>query len=320
MEMLQFLEADKEQVRSGLVKAGTPEQAQTVLEKEFDKLLLQYNEECVEERVRNEARHMTQAAKMMIPLISAAGETKIWSKSVGGPGAGGMKLTKKSIACIAGGALFLVAAIVSLALSAGSSLTASALLGAIPAAILGGALLFLGGRLSLELKAGGSDARQNDETYQVEIRVDPDRVWSCLRAAVLSIDKGLQEARESVNYERRPFGERLQPEGRSCGRFRGTGDDLPGPVLPAPQTGGDGRLRRRQKRMVRTSSGQTGYDDPACAGQGRGAGAQGPRGLSAVTVQDRSAVTGGNCTEMGDLLWNAIMDLTSETRRAPSPI
>ena len=94
MEMLQFLEADKEQIRSGLVKAGTPEQAQTVLEKEFDKLLLQYNEECVEERVRNEARHMTQAAKMMIPLISAAGETKIWSKSVGGPGAGGMKLTK----------------------------------------------------------------------------------------------------------------------------------------------------------------------------------------------------------------------------------
>ena len=202
MEMLQFLEADKEKIRSGLVKAGTTEQAQTVLEKEFDKLLLQYNEECVEERVRNEARHMTQAAKTMIPLISAAGETKIWSKNVGGPGAGGMKLTKRSIACIAGGALFLVAAIVSLALSAGSSLTALALLGAIPAAILGGALLFLGGRLSQELKAGGSGARQNDETYQVEIRVDPDRVWSCLRAAVLSIDKGLQEARESVNYER----------------------------------------------------------------------------------------------------------------------
>ena len=155
MEMLQFLEADKEQLRNGLMKAGTPEQAQTVLEKEFDKLRLQCNEECAEERVRNEARHMTQTAKMMIPLISAAGETRIWSKNAGGTGAGSKSLTKRSIACIAGGALFLVAAIVSMALSAGASLTASALLGAIPAAILGGALLFWGGRLSLEVKTDG---------------------------------------------------------------------------------------------------------------------------------------------------------------------
>jgi len=199
MEMMQFLEADKEQIRSGLEKAGSPEQAQTVLEKEFDKLLLQYNEECVEERVRNEARHMTQAAKMMIPLISSQGETRVWSKSTGS-GEAGMKLTKTAIACIAGGVLFVIAAIASLAAAAGSSLTVSALLGAIPAAILGGGLLFWGGRLSFDRNTGGS--KPGDETQQVEIRVDPDRVWSCLRAAVLSIDKGLHEAREAVNYER----------------------------------------------------------------------------------------------------------------------
>lgn len=199
MEMMQFLEADKEQIKSGLVKAGTPEQAQTVLEKEFDKLLLQYNEECAEERVRNEARHMTQAAKMMIPLISSQGETRVWSKSTGS-GEAGLKLTKTAIACLAGGILFVIAAIASLAATAGSSLTISALLGAIPAAILGGGLLFWGGRLSFDRNTGGS--KPGDETQQVEIRVDPDRVWSCLRAAVLSIDKGLHEAREAVNYER----------------------------------------------------------------------------------------------------------------------
>ena len=201
MEMMQFLESDKEQILSGLVKAGSPEQAQTVLEKEFDKLLLQYNEECVEERVRNEARHMTQAAKMMIPMISSQGETRVWSKSTSS-GEAGMKLTKTAIACIAGGVLFVIAAIASLAAAAGSSLTVSALLGSIPAAILGGGLLFWGGRLSLDRNAGGSNARQGDEAQQVEIRVDPDRVWSCLRAVVLSIDKGLHEAREAVNYER----------------------------------------------------------------------------------------------------------------------
>ena len=36
MEMMQFLEADKEQLMSGLAGAGTPEKAQSVLEKEFD--------------------------------------------------------------------------------------------------------------------------------------------------------------------------------------------------------------------------------------------------------------------------------------------
>ena len=190
MEMMQFLESDKEQILSGLVKAGSPEQAQTVLEKEFDKLLLQYNEECVEERVRNEARHMTQAAKMMIPMISSQGETRVWSKSTGS-GEAGMKLTKTAIAAIA-----------SLAAAAGSSLTVSALLGSIPAAILGGGLLFWGGRLSLDQRKGGSGSGGGSDTQQVEIRVDPDRVWSCLRATVLSIDKGLREAGEAVNYER----------------------------------------------------------------------------------------------------------------------
>ena len=36
MEMMEFLEADREQLMSGLKAAGTPELAQRVLEKEFD--------------------------------------------------------------------------------------------------------------------------------------------------------------------------------------------------------------------------------------------------------------------------------------------
>ena len=56
MEMMQFLEADKEQLMSGLAAAGTPEQAEHVLDKEFDRLLLRDNEECALERVRDAAR------------------------------------------------------------------------------------------------------------------------------------------------------------------------------------------------------------------------------------------------------------------------
>ena len=200
MDMTGFLEADREQLMSGLKAAGTPEQAQRVLEKEFDRLLLRYNEECTVERVRDAARYMLQAAKMMIPLLSAAGETRIWSKSAAGGGLGGMKMTWKVIACLAGGVLFLIGAVLALAVSAGNGISVSALWGSIPAAILAGILLFLAGRLSFDNK---TDAGKNAESeYQVEIRIDPEKIWSCMRAVILSVDKSLLQAEEAVNYEK----------------------------------------------------------------------------------------------------------------------
>ena len=93
MEMMQFLEADKEQLMSGLAAAGTPEKAQSVLEKEFDRLLLRYNEECIEERARDTARYLLQAAKMMVPMLSAAGDSKIWSDRAAGSGSGSGRRT-----------------------------------------------------------------------------------------------------------------------------------------------------------------------------------------------------------------------------------
>ena len=176
MEMMQFLEADKEQLMSGLAGAGTPEQAQGVLEKEFDRLLLRYNEECTEERVRDAARYMLQAGSSF-------------------------RMTKMAIACLAGGILFLAGAVLGLAVSAGEGLNLSALLGSIPAAILAGILLFFAGRLSYNNNSSAAASRANDE-QQVEIRVNPERVWSSLRAVVLSVDKSLQEARDAVNYEK----------------------------------------------------------------------------------------------------------------------
>ena len=201
MDMMQFLEADKEQLMSGLAAAGTPEQAERVLEKEFDRLLLRYNEECTLERVRDAARYMLQAAKMMIPMLSAAGQTKVWSKSIGGSGdEGGMKMGWQVIACLAGGVLFLAGAVLGLAVSAGNGLSMPALLGSIPAAILAGILLFWAGRMSLSRKTAGKTS--GGEEYQVEIRVDPGRIWSSMRAVILSVDKSLKEAEEAVNYEK----------------------------------------------------------------------------------------------------------------------
>ena len=203
MEMIQFLEADKEQLYGSITQAGTPEQVQGVIEKELDRLLLRYNEECKEERVRDAARYMLQAARTMSPMISSAGETKVWARTTAAVAAGGgIKWSKTTILSFAGGIIFLAGALLGLAVSAGSGLSLSALLGSIPAAILGGVLLFWSGRLSLSKALETGSSSGNSGEAQVEIRVNPDKVWSCLRTTVLAIDKNLQEAADVVSYEK----------------------------------------------------------------------------------------------------------------------
>ena len=201
MEMIQFLEEDRGQLISSLGQAGTPEACQSVLEKELDKLLLRYNEECAEERVRDAARYILQAARMMIPMLSAAGETKIWTGSAGSGSSGKEAgMTLPAIASLVGGIVFIAGAVIGLAVSGGEGLPLPALLGAIPAGILGGILVCFSGRPSGS-GSGGSPQKQDGDSH-VEIRVNPEMVWNCMRGLVLSADKSLAEVQEAVRYER----------------------------------------------------------------------------------------------------------------------
>lgn len=110
-------------------------------------------------------------------------------------------MTMPVIASMVGGIVFLVGALLGLAVSAGQGLSLSALLGSIPAAILGGALLFISGRFSNGNKSAAAVSSGSGD-QQVEIRVNPDLIWNCTRGVILSADKSLQEAQETVKYER----------------------------------------------------------------------------------------------------------------------
>lgn len=198
MEMIQFLEADKEQLMSGLAAASAPEKAQSVVEKEFDRLLLRYNEECMEEKVRDTARYLLQAAKMMVPMLSAADDVKIWAKSgAGAQSDGKTEFSVPVIICLAAGAVFLIGSVVGPAAFSGNGVSVPGILGGLPASILGGVLLFFAGRLSLGRKAQTGAGEQ-----QAEVRVSAEKVYSCMRAVVLSIDKSLGEAADAVRYEK----------------------------------------------------------------------------------------------------------------------
>ena len=63
-------------------------------------------------------------------------------------------------------------------------------------------MLFWSGRLSLSKALETGSSSGNSGEAQVEIRVNPDKVWSCLRTTVLAIDKNLQGAADVVSYEK----------------------------------------------------------------------------------------------------------------------
>ena len=64
-KMIEYLEEDRERVFSGLQSAASPEAAQMILEKEADRLLLQYNEDCTSVRIRDAASGMMQALRFI---------------------------------------------------------------------------------------------------------------------------------------------------------------------------------------------------------------------------------------------------------------
>ena len=77
MKMIEYLDRDREQVMTNLRAVSTPADAQKILEKEADRLLLQYNEDCASVRVRDAASGMVQALRSSVPLLDTMGEPRV---------------------------------------------------------------------------------------------------------------------------------------------------------------------------------------------------------------------------------------------------
>ena len=76
--MIEYLDQDRESVLTSLRGASTPADAQQILEKEADRLLLQYNEDCPSVRVRDAASGMVQAMRSTVPFMDTMGEPRVW--------------------------------------------------------------------------------------------------------------------------------------------------------------------------------------------------------------------------------------------------
>lgn len=211
MKMIDYLEKDRENVMNGLRTASTPAEAQKILEKETDRLLLQYNEECTSVRMRDAAAGMVQALRSSVPLLDTMGEPRVWRRD-GGNGntaagkSGGGNLSHILLGV---GIVLTVAAFAVPALSAGGTAAMGALLKGILLPIAGGGCMYFAGKTSATDTKIGIGSTQNTgygsgdiPAQRIEITIDPEKLWSSLRGAVMVIDRNLEIAGEEEKYER----------------------------------------------------------------------------------------------------------------------
>ena len=239
MKMIDYLDRDRDRILAGLKGAHSPAEAQQFLEKETDRLLLQYNEDCASVRVRDAAAGMMQAVRSSVPFLDSAGEPRVWRREgygsygtgagsggndgsygnhgkAGGSGAkgGGFGRSLSGILLVVGAVITLAAFAVP-ALSAGGTAAAGALLKSILLPVAGGGCLYLAGRTT------GSGARigigktsgAGAGAERIEITIDPDKLWSSLRGAVMVVDRNLELAQEEETYARRKAADTAGAEG-----------------------------------------------------------------------------------------------------------
>lgn len=210
-KMKEFLEADRERLLTGLKNARTPEAAQTVLEKEADRLLLQFNEDCGSARVRDAASGMMQAVRGSVPFVDCAGEPRVWRSGSGAAGGFAEKTGKTSskAAGLSGillglGAALTLAAFFAPALLTGGMKALPSLMGGILLPLAGGACLYLAGRAAgkkarIRLGSSGEDGGLQE---RIEMTVDPEKLWNSLRGAILVVDRNLAAVQETEDYDR----------------------------------------------------------------------------------------------------------------------
>ena len=211
MKMIDYLEKDRDNVMNGLRTASTPADAQKILEKETDRLLLQYNEDCTSVRMRDAAAGMVQALRSSVPLLDTMGEPRVWHRDGGSGNAAGSRSGGRNLSHIllGIGIVLTVAAFAVPALTAGGTAAVGALMKGILLPIAGGGCMYFAGKSSAADTRIGIGSTQNTGSgsagvpaQRIEITIDPEKLWSSLRGAVMVIDRNLEIAGEEEKYER----------------------------------------------------------------------------------------------------------------------
>ena len=200
MKMTDLLEKDKDKLLTELSAAGTAEKAVKVLENEIDKLLLKHNEHCESDRERESAAYMMQAVRLSLPLIDSTGTIKVWERGgrLEGDDSGSFKVSFLVLLilgialCVFGFGPLMMEAYTGVAENARDQVLLHG--GATVVGLI--SLYFSGYMYSRPKKRGKAE-------YQVDIRIDSERIYRSFRTALLSVDQAIEEIRASERWKER---------------------------------------------------------------------------------------------------------------------
>jgi len=201
MKMLDLLEKDKDHLLTELTRAGVPERAAGVLETELDKLLLKYNEQAGSDRERDAAAYMVKAVRHSLPLVDSVGETKVWEMQEGAQ----KKRVVNPVALIlliAGIVCAVLTFIFMNAITPKVGMTINDLKLQQPETYLLLATVVCILAFGLFRRIGTGTGRKNRK-QQVEIKIDPQRVYRSLHTAILSVDQSLEEIQAAERWAKK---------------------------------------------------------------------------------------------------------------------
>ena len=186
-QMQALLEKDKERFLHNMAAAKSSAESVSAVEEELNRLLLAYNEEEENERLRNTAVFLIEAVSSTAGLLNCDGESVIWSKSQYRPG---VNKPKRSAWFF----IFLLLGIICLGLACGGLIyftdswppTNEMIIGLCVAG-LSALLLFLSGIFSARKK------EENDRELYAETIPDGEKTYHILLNSVLTMDRILEQ-------------------------------------------------------------------------------------------------------------------------------
>lgn len=193
MNMMEYLEADKNAILQKLSDAGTMEKAEPVIRDEFARLLMKYNETCEEPFKREVASIMMQTARLSSSLINSVGETKIWENVSGKENIKTPISTKQKIFLGTGSLAGVLSVFCGVFSNAGDSLEIMKVLGAILCmviAVLGGWMAGKG--TGVQKKTGNGSTKGITKDYRTENKIDPQHVYTCMHNMIYAADQDLE--------------------------------------------------------------------------------------------------------------------------------
>ena len=192
MNTREFLEQDKERLKTRLGAAADAEEAAVICEDELNRILFRYNEQVPSDTMRKAASATLTTIRSALPLMDSSGEIRSYERTLssGNNKAGGWAPLAVGIVLAAASAFYMTAV--------------PAALAAVGFALMGGGLVgvFIGG-----LKFGKKRGFVPEKEQILEVHPDPEKIYHGLSGLLTVVDQHL----EDVHFEELRDSELLGP-------------------------------------------------------------------------------------------------------------